>query len=235
MYRLIGSGFVPLPPGKFEGSNLANQSGQQDRTTATVNRRTMIVWTALVGAMTVSSGLLMWLEPRPLAPAGGLALAALDSAPAGIDSIFHTRTPLVEGRWNSIVVHHSGQQMGSAESISELHQALGYHGLGFHFVIGNGDGADDGLIQVGYRWMDQIDGEYVPQAISICIVGNGDKVPPTAAQMDQLVRLVTALQARTGISGDQVNLHSDLAQTTSPGRFFPEERLQSRLIDLVRN
>jgi len=166
-----------------------------------------------------------------MAPAGGLALAALETTPAGIDSIFHTRTPLVEGRWRQIAIHHSGQQMGSAESIGELHQALGYHGLGYHFVIGNGDGVEDGLIQVGYRWMDQLDGEYVPRAISICVVGNGDKAPPTAAQMEQLARLVNALQARTGIGADRVVLHSDLAQTTSPGRFFPASRFRTHLID----
>lgn len=203
----------------------------QTSAASTVNRRTLIVWASLVGAMTFSSGLLLWLEPRPMAPAGGLALAALETTPAGIDSIFDTRTPLVEGRWRQIVIHHSGQQMGSAESIGELHQALGYHGLGYHFVIGNGDGVEDGLIQVGYRWMDQLDGEYVPRAISICIVGNGDKAPPTAAQMEQLTRLVNALQARTGIGVDRVVLHSDLAQTTSPGRFFPASRFRTHLID----
>ena len=214
---------------------MANPNGQSNPRAATVNRRTLIVWSALIGAMTFSSGLLMWLEPRPLAPAGGLALAALESAPAGIDSIFYTRTPVVDDRWTSIVIHHSGQQAGSAESISELHQALGYHGLGFHFVIGNGEGTEDGLIQVGYRWMDQLDGEYVPRAISICMIGNGDKAPPTAAQMDQLNRLVTALQARTGIAADHIQLHRDLAQTTSPGRYFPTGRFRSHLIDLASN
>jgi len=180
--------------------------------------------------MTIASGLLMWLEPRPMAPAGGLALAALDTTPAGIESIFQTRQAVVDDRWSKIIVHHSGQQMGSAESIGELHQALGYYGLGYHFVIGNGSGAEDGLIQVGYRWMDQLDGEYVPRAISVCIVGNGDQAPPTSAQMEQLTRLVTALQARTGIEPQNVLLHSDVAQTTSPGRFFPASRFRTHLI-----
>jgi N-acetylmuramoyl-L-alanine amidase len=213
-------------------SPLVIRSVQTPDRSKPLHRRTLVVWGVLVASMTLSSGLLMWLEDAPLAPMGGLALAALDDDPAGIDAIFNTTNPIEPGHWTRIVIHHSGQSMGDAASIGQLHQALGYGGLGYHFVIGNGDGAGDGMIQVGYRWMRQIDGVYANRAISICLVGNGDKAPPTRAQMDQLIKLVTALQARLQIPASGVYLHSELAQTTSPGRFFPAAMLRSQLLNL---
>jgi len=111
----------------------------------------MIVWGTLVASMTLASGLLLMLEPKPLAPTGGMALAAVDSSSDGLAQIFNTRPTAIPGRWQRIVIHHSGQAMGNAQSIGELHQAHGFGGLGYHFVITNGDGGENGMIQVGYR------------------------------------------------------------------------------------
>ena len=191
----------------------------------------MLVWGALVASMTLASGLLLILEPRPLAPTGGMALAAVDTDNDGLAQIFSTRPTPIAGRWHRIVIHHSGQTMGSAQSIGDLHQSLGYGGLQYHFVIGNGQGAEDGLIQVGYLWMQQLDSIYAERSITICLVGNGDKTPPTRAQMQQLARLINALQLRLNIPPSAVRLHSELAATTSPGRFFPLNVLKSRLIN----
>jgi hypothetical protein len=194
-----------------------------------VDRRTVIVWATLIGAMTVASGLLLILEPRPLPPTGGMALAAIETSSDGLDRIFQTRPEPTPGRWDRIVITHSGQTVGSAASIGDIHQKLGYGGLQYHFVIGNGRGTDDGLIQVGYLWMHQADSLYADRAITICMVGNGDKAPPTRAQMDQLVRLIQALNRRLEMSADDVCLHRELAQTTSPGRLFPSGLLDSRM------
>lgn len=190
----------------------------------------MLVWGALVASMTLASGLLLMLEPRPLAPTGGMALAAVETDHDGLAQIFTTRPAPMAGRWSQIVIHHSGQTMGSAQSIGELHQGLGYGGLQYHFVIGNGQGAEDGLIQVGYLWMQQLDSIYADQSITICLVGNGDKAPPTRAQMQQLARLVNALQIRLDVPASSVWLHGELAATTSPGKLFPAEVFRSRLI-----
>lgn len=196
-----------------------------------MDRRTLTVWAALIGSMTVATAALILLEPAPIRPAGGFALTAIDHAPTGIEAIFDTPQPVAAGRWQSIIVHHSGESGGNASRIHELHEAhLGYGGLGYHFVIGNGNGSADGAIEVGYRWLSQDDGAYVPGAISVCLVGNGDQAQPTKAQMRQLVRLVTALQSRTAIGGEAVRLHSELVATTSPGRLFPAGRFRDQLI-----
>ncbi len=198
-----------------------------------LDRRTVIVWLSLIGSMTGASALLLTLQPQPLAPAGGLALSVVDAdRTPTLDAVFNTQPSPAEHGWRRIVVHHSGQSAGNAQSLGKLHQQLGYGSLGYHFVIGNGQGAEDGVVQVGYRWVNQIDGQYAPASVSVCLVGNGDRRSPTGSQLDQLVRLVNTLQLRLNIPADRVYLHSDLADTTSPGRLFPAGRFRQQLLDL---
>ena len=59
--------------------------------------------------------------------------------------------PRVTARdWQAIVIHHTASRSGSVESIQLVHQqrkdAAGnpWRGIGYHFVIGNGLGMDDG-------------------------------------------------------------------------------------------
>ncbi len=179
--------------------------------------------------MTAASTLLLQLQPRPIAPSGGMSLSVLDPVPSALDGILEVTTPSSSLDWTSIIIHHSGQSRGNAATIGQIHQILGYGGLGYHFVIGNGDGADDGLIQIGYKWVKQLDGEYAHNAISICLVGNGDQTPPTQLQMNQLSRLVRFLQHHLNITDNRVYLHTNIAHTTSPGKFFPKDEFRSAL------
>lgn len=206
------------------------------------DRRTLIVLGCLVASMTVASGFLLALNPEPLAPASGVMLTAMPDTKESANSIFALSQPLDEQRWKAIVIHHSGQPRGNAQTIDELHTMLDYGGLGYHFVIGNGQGAPDGHIRSGYRWRDQIPGVhaageyaewYNAHAIAICLIGNGDQTPPTARQKEQLLQLVTALQLRLQIPADRIFLHSEIAPTTSPGRHFDEQALREQLIDLT--
>ncbi len=200
-----------------------------------VPRRTMVVWGALVGSMTICAGLLFWLEPRPAGTTTNtsLSLAAVDTPRGSQGGIFDRVQDLRPGQWNRIVIHHSGQDTGNANTISDLHDALGYGSLGYHFVIGNGHGSADGRVQIGPRWVKQTEGAYVPGAISICLVGNGDRTPPTRDQVDRLVQLIETLRQRLDIPYEQVILHGDVAQTTSPGRHFPEAAFKLRLLGLA--
>lgn len=207
---------------------VAESSTQTRPAGTTIERRTMIVWSTLVATMTLASGLLMWLEPQPLAPGGGLALAATGEGDR-LGAVFATSRPIRDDRWGGIVIHHSGQMRGDARSIADLHDSLRYDGLQYHFVIGNGTGSADGLIEVGPRWMNQRDGVYAERSISICLVGNGDKTPPTAVQMDRLGALVRALRDQLSIPSERVVLHRQVAQTTSPGRLFPHGRFRDML------
>lgn len=118
---------------------------------------------------------------------------------------------------------------------------VGLTGLGYHFIVGNGQGLDDGQIAVGYRWDRQLAGAHVAQsapnaarynehAVAICLVGNGERRAFTERQIHELIGLVRQLQAELGISANEVHLHSSLSGMPSPGQFFPTSEVMSQIL-----
>lgn len=211
------------------------------RSGAVVSRRARTVWMSLLATMTLVGGLLWALDTREGPRLGGRALPALvaSGTPGSLESIFNTRAPLDAERWKAIVIHHSASPFGTAESLGAQARSAGLQGLGHHFVIGNGNGMDDGEVHVGYRWLEQIPGAhtagpegdwYNRHAVGICLVGNFDRQRPTPAQMRRLGELLRALQGRLNIPAERVYLHRDLAPTTSPGRLFPALSLRDELL-----
>ena len=206
-------------------------------------RRPHLVWGSLTIALTLVAGGLMLIEPRAELLGGAAAslppAAALDTTAAqSISDVLAAQVPFEQGKWTSIVINHSGSAMGSADTITKQHESAGLKGLGYHFVISNGQGAVDGLITAGPRWLTQQAGAHTKgsqgdafnrHAIGICLVGDGDSRNFTDEQISELVRLTAALQAKFNIPASQVYLHRDLASTTSPGRLFPEAQFRARL------
>jgi len=195
--------------------------------------RSKIVWVSLLAAMTVVGGSLMALEGRPAPRVDGFILSPLVEAgePNSIESIFRTvRKPLDRERWTGIVIHHSGSPIGNGTTIASEHEAMGLRGLGHHFVIGNGNGMQDGAIVAGYRWLDQLPGAHAGgkdgdahnlHSISICLVGDGNRRQFTQTQYSQLVQLTAALCRELKIPVEHVYLHSQIAPTSDPGVLFP--------------
>lgn len=182
--------------------------------------------------MTLACGGLYLLNGAPKARLDGLALPALlaSSGDYSVDAIFGTRAPLDRARWQAVVIHHSGSPTGKPDQLDAIARSQGLKELGYHFVIGNGNGMADGELFVGRRWRDQVPGAHVggkdgdwynQRAIGICVVGDGDRGRLTDAQLDRLTELTASLCRRLGIPPSHVYLHSDLAPTTSPGRLFP--------------
>lgn len=197
-----------------------------------------MVWGVLVLSMTAVGGLLMLSDTTPR-PGGGLP-AALERVEhtTGLDALFTTSAQLDDARWTGIVIHHSGDPSGSADSIDGQHRDQGLRGLGYHFVIGNGRGAQDGAIHAGYRWDAQLPGAHAlgpdaddlnQHAIGICLVGNGNQKAFTDAQLASLIALVERLQAEMGIPETDIYLHADIAPTASPGRHFPARAFKAML------
>lgn len=213
-------------------------------TRSRTSMRTKVVWSVLGVGMTLSIGLLSLLDPGASATrGGGVTLSPLMGLQSnvGLDSIFQTASPIEAGRWDSIVIVHSGTPAGSANDIAESHRELGYDGLGFHFVIGNGTRMGDGEIHVGYRWVDQRggaelagvrDGFATSRAIEVCLIGDGDRRPFTEEQLHRLAQVVTALAKRLDIPTQKIHLHKDLAGTTSPGQFFPQAEFEQLLASM---
>ena len=151
-------------------------------------------------------------------------------------------------RWNHIVIHDSGSMAGTVRELDAEARRAGLNELGYHFVIGNGSGLSDGVVEATPRWNRQGAGAHVAtssaptpseqrrvdalnrQAIGICLIGNGERGAFTEAQLRALLDLVRALQLQLDIPASQVMLHSDLtSEVSSPGRFFPVERLEAHL------
>ena len=183
------------------------------------DRRTLIVLGALVTGMTVTSGLLLILEPGPVAPLTGITLQSVQRGVSREARLFSTEQP--SQQWKAIVIHDTGRPAGSARTLDRRHRQQGREGLGYHFVINNGhnsENRDDGTIEVGYRWQHQNAGHYFApspdadwfhnNAIGITLVGDADhqsgRASLTRAQLEELVWLVQTLQQRYDIPADQV-------------------------------
>lgn len=191
---------------------------------------------ALVAAMTVTSGLLMLLEPGPSTPTPGVALQSIDRGSdiaKPQDKLFDTTA--LEVRWGSIVIHDSRTPQGSAQTMHHIHKQLGRGGLGYHFVIDNGPNADDGNIEVGFRWSSQAPGEFFdaetaswPDAIGICLIGDGEADRFTEAQLNQLVWLVQQLQQRYSIPKSSV--YAQIGASTAASQ-FPDAWFRQQLLN----
>jgi N-acetyl-anhydromuramyl-L-alanine amidase AmpD len=202
--------------------------------------RSKLVWSALLLSMTGTGGLMYALQGGPAPRLDGLALPPLVAAagPSSIEAVYKTRATIEPGRWKSIVIHHSGTAFGTPASLHEQAKQMSLEGLGYHFVIGNGSGMEDGEVHVGYRWLDQLPGAHVAGAkgdwynrnsIGICIVGDGRRREFSPEQLRRLVQLTSSLAEKLKIPADKIVLHSDLVATDDPGPFFPEAAFREQI------
>ena len=210
------------------------------RVSVRVSRRARIVWGAFAASMMIVGGLLVLTDHSGLPTADGLTLPPLMATTRGdsLETIFDTVTPVTSGRWQAIVIHDTGTLHATPASLDAEARRQGLRGLGYHFVVGNGSGLDDGELHVGARWLRQTPGAHAAgptaewlnrNAVGIAIVGDGERRPFTPAQLRRLTQLVNTLCAELKIPRDRVYLHSDVARTPSPGRFFPSDSFRAQL------
>lgn len=223
-----------------QSQSQSNRRPRRGRSRRALSRRTQIVWLCFFSAMALGIGLLTLGDSGV---SGGFLIAtnvgAIGDTPTD-DPLATIAAPGEPGRWRGIVVHHLGLPAADADRVHRMHLSYGYQGLGYHFLIGNGQGLGDGTIHVGYRWTEQLPGAHVVgeagdrynrETIGICLIGNGDRRPFTDKQMRSLAMLVRRLQEDLDIPRDAVYLHRDIAPVTSPGRFFAAAQFEAQLID----
>jgi hypothetical protein len=142
--------------------------------------------------------------------------------------------PVAEDRtWRYIIMHHSGTIHGSVESIDADHRQRTddrghpWLGIGYHFVIGNGDDMPDGEVVPTFRWRQQLAGAHAgetvhnAEGIGVCVIGDCQSTPPTPRQLESLKQLIGMLSERYQIPPSGVIGHSDVKATDCPGRYFP--------------
>lgn len=206
--------------------------------------RTKLVWASLALSTSLVGGVLALLVEDAGSSIGGLTLSPMVAVAGtdGVESIFRTTAPIDRPGWDSIIIGHSASAYGSPESLDARQRQLTKQGLGHHFLIGNGSGMGNGDIHVGYRWLEQSEGLYTfaraadahaKTPIGICLIGDGNRRPFSDIQVQRLAQLVAALSRELNISVDRVFLQSDLAETASPGRYFPQAQFRE-LLDGLR-
>jgi len=138
-------------------------------------------------------------------------------------------------KWKYIVAHHSATAQGSAKSFDQEDRRHGMkNGLAYHFVIGNGNGTGDGVIEVGSRWTRQLHGghvskwEYNNHGLGICLVGNFEKTHPTPKQLDSFHQLVTYLGGTLLNNKYKFFVHKEINATLCPGRNFPTQQMHKQ-------
>jgi hypothetical protein len=143
------------------------------------------------------------------------------------------QAPVRPGRWQYIVIHHSGVDTGTVKAMDQYHREVRHmeNGLAYDFVIGNGNGMGDGEIAVSRRWTQQLDGGHLASeaqnkvALGICLVGNFDERRPTPRELDGLRALVEALMVRCKLTPRAVKTHQqiNIVHTRCPGTKFPTQ------------
>ena len=130
---------------------------------------------------------------------------------------YNKKTEQAQG-WKYIVIHHSAGNNGNAKIFHDWHTEKGYGGLAYHFVIGNGNGSNDGEIETGFRWIEQISGTHVTVdswyhnifGIGICLVSDFNKTNPTSEQLNSLITLITNLSKQYDIPIENIIGHNDV-------------------------
>ena len=192
------------------------------------------MFVSLVAFMSATGAILLALSPQPLSPDLPQALLAVDGPIGGdpLDAVFDATGGNRPNAGRSIHIRHSKTPGGDTAS-----QMAAGQPVGDHFVICNGTGGDDGEIQITPRWTSQraalpptgaaaID----PHCISVCLVGDFDRNPPTEKQLKRLSRLVCALQARLNIPANSVVVQPRRGTPAAAGGLFPTAEFRSQIL-----
>ena len=159
-----------------------------------------------------------------------------DTSPAAaLEEALPPEEPPRNPSFTSIVLHHSATHGGSAAAFDRTHRSrLG--GLAYHFVIGNGSGSEDGAVEIGYRWRDQIPGPHTKNqdanmsSIAVCLVGDLQAQAPTEKQLASLLGLLEKLCRERRIAPSEIRSHREVdPETLCPGRGLPMEAIRELL------
>jgi hypothetical protein len=182
--------------------------------------------------------------PPAQQPSGWFSKPAYKYLTSGVRAAID-RARVGRGRWRYIVVHNSGTRQGNARAFDYYHKRVRkmQNGLAYHFVIGNGTSSGDGEIEIGNRWVRQINGGHVHSdylnniALGICLVGDFNRQVPTRRSLESLEELIRYLRNRVGkIDGKPsiVKAHREINPprwpTDCPGDRYPYGWLHSRFV-----
>jgi hypothetical protein len=211
---------------------------QKSRKKPVSQKRVATVLASLVGALTMSAGVLLLMEGGALgtSPMG----AAVDSP--SLQETLDTSVPLRADVWKFIIVYESGDVAGSAATLSDGRMTGGQGPINpvrpkanFHFVIDNarsGRGAD-GNLERGTTWLNQEAGApyagwrdlspystipYYTGSVGVCFIGDLNREPISALQHKTLIQTVRELQRNLNVADDCIRFQWELAGNGTPAQ-----------------
>lgn len=134
---------------------------------------------------------------------------------------------------NCLCIHHTASPSGNVVQFRKEHKARGWRDIGYHYIIGNGHGADDGELQVGRP--EAMEGSAVYSAnagkLHISLVGQFDANSPgctgkpSRAQFDTLGEWLLKKGHQYGLRSGAIKGHKEVTipghSTLCPGSLFP--------------
>ncbi|MHC4758313.1 MAG: hypothetical protein ACYTE8_06625 [Planctomycetota bacterium] len=119
-----------------------------------------------------------------------------------VDRVIRSQTQQFKDRWSRITVFYSGTKAGDIDQLSSLSGLAKPQDLNVHFVICNGFGGADGVIQKTEKWKRQwsttptLKITPAERCILICVVADTQKKPPTQLQIKRTEELVETLSRK---------------------------------------
>ena len=147
---------------------------------------------SLIVAMILGAVVLLALEGKPIRPMA-FSLSSQVQLPA-LEQALGAKGEIEPGRWSRIELSYRPNK----GQLSRRHGLTGELAVGYHFVVANGNGAEDGEIFASHGWVEQRrcpdgDGAGDERTIRVCLVRDTDQPAITERQLQQLETLLGSL------------------------------------------
>jgi len=153
--------------------------------------------------MTTGALVLMALDSKT-PDAGAFSLASYTQL-KGVNDVLSTQAALNKNNWQRIEVSYSNTQAGNINSIALVSGLTSSDDVNYHFVVCNGKGGENGLIQPTAKWKAQ----YPALAnkswygsrntIRVNVIANNSDAVPTDSQIKRVNNLLDSLCQKCSI------------------------------------
>ena len=145
-----------------------------------------------------------------------------------VEKAILSRADQSQSNWSQIEIHYSNTESGNIEQLAEQSNSESLDYIPFHFIICNGNGGHDGLIQPTEKWQrqspilaqpnqdrlflagssrsDELDSREIihEQTIYICIIADSEIALPTNFQVKRAEELVGELCRKFNIQPESI-------------------------------
>jgi hypothetical protein len=136
-----------------------------------------------------------------------------------VKKAIHSRADQSQKRWSQIKIDYSGTESGNIEELALLSKVDSPEDVNYHFIICNGNGGPDGLIQPTEKWQRQSsitagqsrNDETVfsetptEETIYICVIADNETSFPTDFQIKRTEELVEGLCRKFNIQPESIS------------------------------